>query len=568
MSRLSRNLILVAVAASVAAALGGARARAQTAELPAPTLTSPASPSKDATPTWTFTGEPGATFDCTLLKPFEGAWDGGGSGEDPPPPPVTIDHRACDSGTYTFDLGPDAGGTFTLSVTQSDAAGSTSPASEGSYYLDQTVYPPRITSGPDAVSADSTPTWGFYGEFGADFTCTLAHSRSTTPVDSSPCTVSHDFMDQSYTFDLAAYPDDTYTFAVVQTDRAGNVSAPSTASFVLDRSTPNSVPVVTFTSTCSQRDCTFDASSSFDVDGWIATFRFDFGDGTQVIQAGQWKQAWHTYNVAGTYTVTVTATDDEGAVASASRQVGILLNRPPTAAFTFTCSGLTCSGDGSASTDQDGTVQAYAWNFGDGTGGSGNGPTIQHTYAQAGTYTVGLTVTDNGEAAGTALKSVAVDAPNTPPKAAFTVNCTGLRCTVDAGSSSDSDGAIAGYSWTFGDAAVGSGRTTSHDYAKAGTYTLTLTVTDDDGASAAASQKINPIALSARGYKQGGQQKVDLSWNGVAGASFDVDRDGSKIRVVQGTAYTDVVPKGPGSHSYRVCSTAAATCSTDVTVPF
>jgi PKD repeat protein len=362
MSRLTRSLIAVVVAALLECGLGGAPVGAQTAiEPPAPTLTSPPSPSNDPTPTWTFTGEPGATFDCALLKPFEGAWDGGPSGEEPPPGPVTIDHRACDSGTYTFDLGSNAGGTYTLSVAQSDAAGSTSPASEGSYYLDQTAYPPKITSGPDAVSSDSTPTWGFYGEYAADFTCTLTRSGFATPVvDASPCTVSHAFMDQSYAFDLTAYPDDTYTFSVFQTDSAGNVSAPATASFVLDRSAPNAAPVVTFTSSCSQRDCMFDASGSFDSDGWIATFHFDFGDGTQVIQAGQWKQAWHTYNGPGSYIVTVTATDDEGGSASISKHVVIVLNVPPTASFTFSCTGLSCSFDGSGSSDSDGTIASYA----------------------------------------------------------------------------------------------------------------------------------------------------------------------------------------------------------------
>jgi hypothetical protein len=57
---------------------------------------------------------------------------------------------------------------------------------------------------------------------------------------------------------------------------------------------------------------------------------------------------------------------------------------------------------------------------------------------------------------------------------------------------------------------------------------------------------------------------VDLSWNGVAGGRFDLYRDGARIRVVQGTAYNDVAPKG--SDTYRVCETAGATCSTDVTV--
>jgi PKD repeat protein len=233
---------------------------------------------------------------------------------------------------------------------------------------------------------------------------------------------------------------------------------------------------------------------------------------------------------------------------------------PPTASFTFTCAGLRCSFDGSESAPGSSPIASYSWGFGDGAGGGGI--TSAHTYGRGGTYAASLTVTDANGASATVSRDVVV--VNLAPTAAFTVTCSGLRCTVDGSGSSDPDGAPLSYAWSFGDGLGGSGRTTSHDYPKAGAYVITLTVTESAGASATVSQKINPIALSARGYKQGGQQKVDLSWNGIAGASFDVYRDGERIRVLQGTAYTDVVPKG--THVYRVCATASATCSMEVTV--
>ncbi|WP_216209547.1 trypsin-like serine protease [Amycolatopsis aidingensis] len=66
----------------------------------------------------------------------------------------------------------------------------------------------------------------------------------------------------------------------------------------------------------------------------------------------------------------------------------------PTASFTVQCQGLDCSFDGTRSTDPDGTIASYAWNFGDGT--TGNGPTTTHTYpSQTNNYTATLTVTDN-----------------------------------------------------------------------------------------------------------------------------------------------------------------------------
>lgn len=68
-------------------------------------------------------------------------------------------------------------------------------------------------------------------------------------------------------------------------------------------------------------------------------------------------------------------------------------NNAPTAAFTPSCTDLSCSFDGTGSSDSDGTITSYAWNFGDGN--TDTGATASHTYAAGGTYTVTLTVTDD-----------------------------------------------------------------------------------------------------------------------------------------------------------------------------
>ncbi len=86
-------------------------------------------------------------------------------------------------------------------------------------------------------------------------------------------------------------------------------------------------------------------------------------------------------------------------------------NQAPTARFTFACTGLTCSFDGSTSSDPDGSVASYAWNFGDGT--TGTGAASSKTYASAGTRTVTLTVTDNGGATGSTSQPVTTTAPST-----------------------------------------------------------------------------------------------------------------------------------------------------------
>ncbi len=88
--------------------------------------------------------------------------------------------------------------------------------------------------------------------------------------------------------------------------------------------------------------------------------------------------------------------------------------------------------DGSGSSDADGTIAGYAWNFGDGTA-HGTGATPSHTYAAAGTYTVTLTVTDDDGATGTVSHDVTVAAepPNQAPTAAFTSSATFLVAGFD-----------------------------------------------------------------------------------------------------------------------------------------
>ncbi len=84
---------------------------------------------------------------------------------------------------------------------------------------------------------------------------------------------------------------------------------------------------------------------------------------------------------------------------------GAPADNPPVASFTYSCSGLTCSFDGSASTDDNG-ITSYTWNFGDGT--SGSGVTVSKTYSASGTYSVTLTVKDTANQTNSQTKSVTV----------------------------------------------------------------------------------------------------------------------------------------------------------------
>jgi PKD repeat protein len=169
-------------------------------------------------------------------------------------------------------------------------------------------------------------------------------------------------------------------------------------------------------------------------------------------------------------------------------------NQSPIASFIVGCTDLDCSFDASGSDDPDGSIAAYAWDFGDGA--TGSGVTASYSYAVAGTYTVTLTVTDDRGASASTAQDVTVSAPpvNQPPAASFTFTCTDLTCSFNGGGSSDPDGTISAYAWTFGDGATAAGVTASHTFAVAGAYDVTLTVTDNGGLTGTLTQQVDVTA--------------------------------------------------------------------------
>src|SRR5699024_5338741 len=155
-------------------------------------------------------------------------------------------------------------------------------------------------------------------------------------------------------------------------------------------------------------------------------------------------------------------------------------NSAPVAVFSTEVSGLDVSVDGSASTDAEGPISAYAWDFGDVS--TGEGVTAEHTYGEAGTYSVTLTVTDAEGETGSVTQSVTVEeAANSAPTAVFSSSVSGLSVSVGGSGSAGAEGASSAYAWDFGDGSTGEGATASHEYAQAGTYEISLTVTDSSG---------------------------------------------------------------------------------------
>ena len=141
----------------------------------------------------------------------------------------------------------------------------------------------------------------------------------------------------------------------------------------------------------------FDGSGSSDPGGSIASYAWTFGDGG----TGSGPTPSHTYTATGNYTATLTVTDNCGATSTCEASVTITQpdNQPPTCDAGGPYAGpanVAIQFDGTGSSDPDGTITLYEWDFGD--GGTATGPTPTHSYTAFGLYTVTLCVTDDRQA--------------------------------------------------------------------------------------------------------------------------------------------------------------------------
>jgi len=151
-----------------------------------------------------------------------------------------------------------------------------------------------------------------------------------------------------------------------------------------------------------------------DPDGSTLTYEWAFGDGATTTG----ETTSHSYADPGDYTVELTVTDEYGNTDTATSTITVT-SRTPDASFTVDPSTGTAdtsfSFDGSSSSDPDGSMLTYEWDFGDGA--TATGATTSHLYGTPDVYTVTLTVTDEYGASASTSKTVEV---NDLPSASFT----------------------------------------------------------------------------------------------------------------------------------------------------
>ena len=232
---------------------------------------------------------------------------------------------------------------------------------------------------------------------------------------------------------------------------------------------------------------TFDASNSYDLDGEIDFYYWNFDDG----QTSNEIVKEHTYSDSGIFNVSLKLIDNLNDI-NTTYYIVEVINALPNANFTFSPDGgntqeLYQFTD--ASTDSDGTVDEWSWNFGDGNESDNANPT--HSFSFPGEYTISLTVIDDqgGENTYTKLLYVENSAPN--PNIGIDEGLwienniwevpTNRNIRIDAGKSTDHDNRILTFSWSY-DSITLSGQYFDFTFDEE-TYIIELAVTDARGAT-------------------------------------------------------------------------------------
>ena len=260
--------------------------------------------------------------------------------------------------------------------------------------------------------------------------------------------------------------------------------------------------------------------------GGPITFAWDCGDG----QTGTGSNVVHSYPKKGTYTVTLVVTDADGLTAMDTLSVTVN-NVVPVAGLTSDHTAeegdiIGFSGVTSTDTPSDLPLLTYAWEFGDGS--TGTGISVSHSYADEGTYTITLTVTDDD--ASQDVTTVSLSVGNAAPSASI----TSVTASSDpllpndnvTFSGQGTDKGIADtltYAWDFGDSSSGTGTSVVHAYTSSGTYTVKFTVTDNDGASTTVTTSVTVDTLASAA--EDAQDTVDTA----PSSSFSKSNDQTHI---------------------------------------
>lgn len=225
----------------------------------------------------------------------------------------------------------------------------------------------------------------------------------------------------------------------------------------------------------------FDASRSFDNDGKIKNYFWEFGDGA----TGIGNKTSHSFMQPGIYKVILKVEDDyfNGECNSSLDTTNVIINSSPIIVAESQIIGSinqTLIFDASKSKDDDGTITKYFWDFG--SNEIVEGAKVEKSFSLSGKFTVVLTVHDDSPASNNKTRKTVTVIINDPPKADAGKDMSvaqAERVLLDASISSDKDGKLIKYIWDFGNGISKEGKEIYHSFSDAGKYIVRLTVRDD-----------------------------------------------------------------------------------------
>lgn len=285
----------------------------------------------------------------------------------------------------------------------------------------------------------------------------------------------------------------------------------------------------------------FDGGESQVSQGRIVSYEWDFGDISSKENIASGKSVNHTFELRGDYTVTLTTENESGDKNSAQTIIKALeaVGRPNAKIVTSPDdpqgnAPLKIRFNGSGSNDDDGVIESYKWDFGDGSMPAKTAR-AEHVYDKPGEYSVELTVTDNDGNEGKAKATITVLGEKTPPKAVIDTEPKELTGPVpyqiifNASKSKDPDGQIVDFLWSFDDnTPQETTPVVTHTFDRIGVYKVKLVVTDNDDLKATkelqikaiAKKKVAPSAVIETDVNSG-VTPLDVSFD--ASKSYDVD---------------------------------------------
>ncbi|MBK7215000.1 MAG: PKD domain-containing protein [Bacteroidales bacterium] len=272
----------------------------------------------------------------------------------------------------------------------------------------------------------------------------------------------------------------TYTVTLTVTDTAGCINT------VSHPITIHALPVSHFdagTTNCAGAVVNFTelTSTSF---GYVVTWIWDFGDGnSQTINHPNNPNVTHTYATAGTYNVSLTIKASDSCTDIEIQPITIHPNPVANFVFTSACDGSPVDFTDLSQNNGGGSIVQWDWDFGDPTTGAANSSTLQnpsHQFSGVGTFNVFLYVATSNGCHDTLTIQVTV---NPKPGVDFTTqnNCQNNAVLFLPNTAIMSVGAIASWSWAFGDGGTSPLQSPTHTYTTFGPFSVTLTVQDTSG---------------------------------------------------------------------------------------